>query len=162
MTGPGTDDRGQTAFDFAVGMGVFLITVGFILTFIPSIFAPFTVGSGSNEIISDRVAATMAEDVLIEDLSGRAVLNESCVLAFFNSTDDGAGCRFDDSNSLEEIVGLDHDNVNVSIRQAGSIQTIEGVTLATGESPPPNGDISASQRMVVIDGTVYELVVKVW
>lgn len=162
MTRFGGADRGQTAFDFAVGMGVFLITVGFILTFIPGVFAPFNVGSGTDELVGDRVAATLTEEVLIAESGHRATLNSSCTVEFFNGVNSATDCRFDDSASLATIVGATGHNLNVTIRANGSIATIDGTDLERGPSPPDGGDISASQRMVVIGDTVYNLVVKVW
>lgn len=156
-------DRAQTSFDFAVGMGVFLLTVGFVLTFIPTIFQPFAVGSGSNEIVGDRISATLAEDALVEDVDTPNVLNASCTEKLFNAdgTDSVEGCRYSD-DSLPGAIGSYDVNLNVTIRQGGSIASLNGTTLATGEDPRTNADVTLSRRVVQIDGEIYQLWVKVW
>lgn len=162
MPGITVDDRGQTAFDFAVGMGVFLITVGFVLTFVPGVFAPFTVGSGTDEIVSDRVAATLAEDVLVADLGTRATLDERCTVSLFDGDDTDTGCRFDDTETFGDIVGIEDRTLNVTLRQDGDVASIDGTPLAHGPTPPDEGDVSAAQRVVLIDDELYRLIVKVW
>lgn len=155
-------DRGQTSFDFAVGMGVFLIAVGFVLTFIPGIFAPFSVGSGGDEIVGDRVASSLSEDVLVANPGSRASLNRDCTIAFFDENSSVTHCRFNDSASLSAIVGVKHSRVNVSLRRNGEIATLNGTALTAGSVPPPDGDVTAAQRVVGIDGDLYQLLVRIW
>lgn len=159
-------NRAQTSFDFAVGMGIFLLTVAFVLTFIPTIFQPFAVGSGGDEIVGDRVAATLAEDALVENVSQPNVLNASCTVKLFNDDDDPeAGCAYSEDD-LGEVIGPTERNLNVTIRQDGEIATITadvGTTdLKEGPEPRSGADVTVSRRVVWIDGEVYQLWVKIW
>lgn len=160
-------DRAQTSFDFAVGMGVFLLTVAFVLTFIPTVFQPFAVGSGSDEIVGDRVAATLAEDALVENVSNPNVLNASCTVKLFNDADDpDAGCGYSEDD-LDEIIGPTERNLQVSIRRNGKVATLPyddggDVDLVEGPEPRSGADVTVSRRVVWIDGEVYQLWVKIW
>lgn len=156
-------ERGQTSFDFAVGMGIFLLAVGFVLTFIPTIFQPFAVGSGSDEIVGDRIAANLVEDALVEDLSRPGVLNASCTAKLFNGSVEGqvSGCYYKNA-TLAGAIGVYDSNVNVTIRQNGSIASLNGTKLSLQPPPRPDADVTISRRVVRINDEVYELWVRVW
>lgn len=157
------DRRGQTSFDFAVGMGVFLLTVGFALTFIPGIFAPFSVGSGGDEVVADRVGATVVEDLLVAEPGDRSTLDADCVVEFFDG-DGPAGttdCRFA-TDDLDDTIGVSTSGLNLTLRRGGRPASLDGTTLVAGDAVPDDADVTASQRLVSVDGRLYELVVRVW
>lgn len=55
-----TADRAQTAQDFMVGVGVFLIAVTFVIGFFPELVAVYDAGSGAEEAsLADRIASTV-------------------------------------------------------------------------------------------------------
>ena len=57
-------DRGQTTLDFAIGMGVFLFTVVFVVVQAPTLFDPFAGGTGTTLIVADRASTTLSADLL--------------------------------------------------------------------------------------------------
>lgn len=162
MSGLKTVDRGQTSFDFVVGMAVFLVTVGFVMMFIPGVFAPFTIGSGNAELVSDRAAAAMVGDVLVDDRATPTILNETCTVAFF-AGNTPADCRFS-TTDLNPLLEIPNDRLNVTILQpeTDAIATINGQDLNTGPTPESDADVTSARRMVSINGTLYELRVRVW
>ncbi|MFB6186532.1 MAG: hypothetical protein ABEI86_06670 [Halobacteriaceae archaeon] len=157
-------DRGQTSFDFAVGMGLFLITLAFLFTFVPGIFAPFTVGTGGDEIIADRSADRLAEDLLLSNETQQYRLNTSCTVAFFNTDSDSITCQFsNDASNLHQVLGIDtFEKINVTIKQDGSVLTIQSTKLSAGPSPPESGDVTVATRVVYLNGNRSVLQVKIW
>lgn len=160
----GRGDRAQTGIDFLVAMSVFLIAVGFVFAFVPSMFQPFG-GSGVNDaLIADRSAAHLAESALVEDPANPGVLSVTCTAAFFDADEasaEGNDCNFDYTriDDLNALFGVpDWKNVLVTIGEPG---TVEGVTMQRGDDPSPGSD-TVSQRIVSIDGEPYELTVRVW
>jgi len=116
--------RGQTTIDFAIAMGVFLIAVAFVFTFIPSLTTPFVEGDQDTSVTADRVASHLAEGAL-GDPSDPFVLDADCAEVFFNgSTSIPDHCGYSGS-SLGERVGVDTDrlNVNVTITQVNASAT---------------------------------------
>lgn len=129
-------DRGQTTIDFAIGIGVFLLVIAFVLTSVPNLLEPF-----DRNVQDDTVAADRIADHLTEDLLGSPeepyVFDHACTIAFFenesvNPDDDDAGentngngtfggvyddsagnelgCRFDDVPLSDRVrVGANND-----------------------------------------------------
>ena len=58
------DTRAQTPLDFAIAMGIFLVAVTFVFTFIPSMTTPFVEGNQDRSVTADRVAGHLTEDAL--------------------------------------------------------------------------------------------------
>jgi hypothetical protein len=113
--GRGGRERGQTTLDFAIGMGIFFLVLGFTIMFIPGLFDPF-VGSTSEETVAaNRVADSIANGMLADPGDPR-VLDEACTTTFFlpeNNDDDGNGftaaptdCEFEEVDDLPVRVGL--------------------------------------------------------
>jgi hypothetical protein len=116
-----TDSRAQSPLDFAIAMGIFLVAVTFVFTFIPSLTAPFVEGNQDRSATADRVASHLAEGAL-GDPADPFVVNDSCATVFFNtSTDDSnipSGCGYS-GNDTDERVGVNGDRlrVNVTVEQ---------------------------------------------
>ena len=136
--------RGQTVIDFAIAMGVFLVAVAFVFTFIPSLTTPFVEGNQDRSVTADRVASHLAQGAL-GDPADPFVVDEACAEVFFdaNSIDDDIppGCGFS-GDTTHERVGVDGDRLHVNV-------TIEQVDPdATGDDrfrtacTDSNGDIS--------------------
>ncbi|MFB6198741.1 MAG: hypothetical protein ABEI52_10820 [Halobacteriaceae archaeon] len=154
--------RGQTSFDFMVGMGLFLVTVGFVLTFIPGMFQPFTIGSSTNEILADRSAARLAEGVLAISPARPAVLDRSCVIEFFDDDGNTGDCRYASEDPGTVLALSETTNVNVTLQRDGDIAILNGQKLASGPAPTGDDNVAVARRRVSISGTGYTLEVRVW
>lgn len=173
-------DRGQTSIDFLVGIGVFLLTTGFIFGFVPGLLAPFGTGQ-SMPLVADRVADTLVEDQLVDGPDAER-LNETCVLGFFNATlADGSGCSYDQTETdLAVRVGIDRRyHVNVSlVRTVAGQSTPEPLCadedgfaacgpgsnrLAVGDRiPEAHGSVVSASRIVQVNGHDALVLVRVW
>lgn len=157
-----TDTRGQTLHDFAIGMAVFLLVLGYVFAFVPSLFAPFTPETDSTAIRVDRTADTLTRDVLVENDSRAGVLNETCTEDFFNDTI--APCGF--NSDIHEIVALPSEtNVNVTMMRDGTIANHPetGTTLTRGPSiEGAGGRVIRAVRVVTLDGLDFQFVVRIW
>jgi hypothetical protein len=161
-------DRAQTGIDFLVAMSVFLIAVGFVFAFVPSMFRPFG-GSGVDDaLIADRSAAHLAEYALVEDPANPGVLSTACTAAFFDEDEDLAesnDCNFDtgEIDDLNALFGVpDWKTVRITIGEPGTIDWDgETIELWRGSDPSSSSE-TVSQRVVSIDGEPYELRVRVW
>ena len=161
-------DRGQTAIDFLAGMTVFLVTVGFVLSFVPGMFQPFETDTGANMVAADRGAAILVEDALVDGSETPGALNETCTAEFFDANGITGSCRFeDDADDLPGALGLDElRQVNVTIESGGSLETVQGgggpVTTAAGPSPASTDDVVVATRVVLVEGQQATLYVRVW
>lgn len=162
------DDRGQTAIDFLAGMTVFLVTIGFVLNFIPGVFQPFDGDTGPDMVAADRSGALLAESALVDDVGAPGVLNETCTAEFFDGDGDTADCSFEsDSDDLNDALGIDDaTEVNVTIENGTGIRTVEGdsgpVAAEVGRAPPPTADVVTATRVVLLEGEQGKLNVRVW
>lgn len=159
---PTAGARGQTGIDFMVGMGVFLLAVGFVFGFAPGLFVPFSGETGAAMVIADRGAETLTEDVLIESMDQPGVLNETCTVEFFDADGNVGDCRFD-SEDLNDATGIDDRfDLNATIEEGGSIVSLQGKTLAAGDEPDQVRDVILVKRVVRLAGTERTLIVRVW
>jgi hypothetical protein len=160
-------DRGQTSIDFVVGMAVFLLTVAFVVAFLPGVFEPFTANGEGDSLAADRTATVLAEQ-LLADPTDPAVLDAGCTAEFFDAAGDGAGgltdCGFGtDAADLETALGLDSTtHVNVTIAERGRVRSVNGVPLRAGPTPPTSESVVVSHRVVLLDGEESDLYVRVW
>lgn len=146
------EDRGQTTIDFAVGIGFFLIAVAFVLAFVPSMFAPFFGMGASDALVTDRSAAYLSENALVEDPSQPGALDPDEVNGFF---DDCNG------STLAQQLGVDTEQINVSIGdRTGIPATLDGTPLTCG--PPPDGSDTVSNRIITIGDDQWTLRVVAW
>ncbi|WP_331232906.1 DUF7287 family protein [Natronorarus salvus] len=139
--------RGQTGIDFLVGATVFLIAVGFVFAFVPSMFAPFFTGGTGDTLTADRAATQLAEKELVVDPSSPAVLNESSVDEFFEGCTD----EEDEGQYVADELGLGTDRVQVELGND-----------SCGDDPPARSSVTVSQRYVSIDEDHHTLTVRVW
>jgi len=181
-------DRAQTTIDFAIGTSVFLVTVAFVVAFVPGIFQPFADGPQEELAGIDRVADTVVYDLLDDgdgdgDGSGGATLDRRCTIAFFDADDTDTGCTFDDAAPFAEQVGLSaghhanvtvvgadddgtsnpvcSDNTRVYVSDTDDCST--GFALDAGDHRlPPNGASVIGRRVVYVDGTTATVIVRMW
>ncbi|KPN31412.1 hypothetical protein SY89_02158 [Halolamina pelagica] len=160
------DERGQTVLDYAIGVGIFLVAVTFVVATIPGMFAPF-VGAGDAQI-ADRVATSLSTERLGSP-DEQYLLDRSCTVAFFEQLDGGAAvpadCRFDSSaTTIQEMFALDDGQaVQITVENAsGGAAVVDGTTLSAGDDPPSSVSVTTARRTVAIDGTTYWLEVRAW
>ncbi len=156
--------RGQTVLDFAIGMSVFLLAVGFVFSFVPSLLEPFSADEGARMIVAERGAAHLTETSLSAG-STPGVLSAACTVGFFDGAEPSEEeCSWThDADALEDEIGADRfTSVNVRITRNGSVSERDGVELSAGHDPPPRASISTASRMVDLDGETHRLTVRVW
>lgn len=177
-------DRAQTPIDFAVGASVFLLTLGFVIAFVPTVFDPFAGAATASPVVSDRVAAGVVGDLLAASPAEPAVLSPACTAAYFEGDDgnatlaDAAGCPAGIADDTAKRFGIDGDVLvvvhamdaadPVTSASTVSIDTRYGtraVELRRSTTDPvrvDRGGVSVSQRLVSVEGTQYRLTVWVW
>jgi hypothetical protein len=168
--------RAQTTLDFAIAMGIFLLAVSFVFTFIPSLTAPFVDGTQENSVVSDRVANHLAEGGL-GDVNDPGVVAEPCLSAFFNSSNVSAsdGCGFTGNTTSEHLGISDRFDVAVELvrvypgnpaddRESTLCLTDGGVVSdyeqssncdiaynqSTADQPPDGASVTVSRRTVTV------------
>lgn len=168
--------RGQTTFDFIIGISIFLVTIAFIFAFFPELIDPVS-GSQENPVVAERAARTLAGGLIGSPIE-LATLNQTCTEAFFTQSG-GSQCGFDTSNSVQQQLGIPpHVDVNVTLEReiqgepgtellctdGADIETCPGGDrLAVGESVPQSGNtIVSARRTVFVDGEDALLVVRIW
>lgn len=180
----GDDGRGQTSLDFLIGVGVFMLTIAFVVGVIPGLTDPFS-GGQETPLVADRVASEVVEGMMVEP-ERSSVLNETCTYAFFGAgPGDGDDCSlpFDASeDDLPTRLGIDDRySVNVTVERnvAGGadreIRCTNGettgrcgflagteTTLAIGPRPADRRSVVSSRRTAYLDGRDVTVVVRVW
>lgn len=166
--------RGQTLVDFVVGIAILLVTLSFIVVFVPQLTLPFE--DTEQPVVAERGTSELT--YLITEEDGASKLNESCTVAFFTQ-DGGAGCQFATDDAVTEQLGIDGSyTVNVTLRTApsdtlnstvlcgdnASVDGCDGDGEQLAEGPAvPDGEVTVStvRRTVFTEerNAVLELVV---
>lgn len=140
------DRRGQTTFDFAVGMTLCLLVVGFVFTMAPGMFDPHDQGESRDALVADGAATRLASTVLT-DPDRRYVLNASAVDEYFNNTGIALAA---------ERVGVPDDyDLYVTLNASGR-------SVALGSPPPTDASVTVAWRVVEWGGDRADLRVRVW
>lgn len=146
-------NRGQTTQDFAIGIALFFIALLFVLTFIPSVLAPF----GE---VDHRERAAQAERASLGIISATAVDDERIHL------DEEALADFLASESLAADLDLPPGTaVNVTVTPLGESESIE-----QGGASYEDVEAGVWTRIVTIESSENDgpctpgcrLVVRVW
>lgn len=153
------DDRGQTLQDYALGIGIFLLALFFVLSVVvPSMLAPFHSDSGGDvEAQAERIAERLVENAT--DGDRRNEMNISKVSAIAGS----------DQAALQDRYRLpETSQVNVTIETLNGSSTAlsaTGTRLAAGGTPR-TAEMAVRSRIVTLsDGScdpACRLVVRVW
>lgn len=167
-------DRGQTMPDFVVAIGIFLLTIAFVVSFVPEMTVPYQ--EQENPLIAERATSDLAETRLAASGSP-ASLEKSCVLAFFNRTT-VPDCEYDTDSPLSEQLGISSQySVNVTLSRSrpdsaelevlcandGSIGTCGTDPLSVGPRVPrDNRQVATARQTVYVDGKDAVLRVRVW
>jgi hypothetical protein len=147
-------DRGQTAQDFAVGIGLFLLAVAFVFAFVPQVVSPYDVGIGASESAqADRAATMIVGNLSVEDRPNE--LDQTRSTNYFSSAD---------VESLRDRTGLPFSSrINVTVRnvESGAMQWSGGATYRDGQ------EAASATRIVRTNDPntcepACELVVRVW
>jgi hypothetical protein len=147
MTGGG---RAQTTQDYAVGIGVFLLTVAFVFAYVPTALGTTDAGAGSNAAVADRLATDLVANLSVEGYPTR--LDDSAVSTFFAAG--GMGTLRSDYDLADTTAA------NVTLGYAnGTAVTGRDVHAGTRYSEQQAATVS---RLVVVDEVRYRLVVRVW
>jgi hypothetical protein len=167
-----TRDRGQTTIDFAVGVGLFLLVVAFVVAFVPTMLEPFRGGAGAETVAADRVATDLSEG-LLGSPDRPSVLDVDRTVAFFGQS--VAAVREDvgladyrnfrlelrgdvDGDPADDLLCWDEGADEVVAADAGGCDT----TLAVGNEEPTGLDVAASQRSIRIGDVGGRLSARVW
>lgn len=173
-TSRNTGERGQTTLDFAIAMGLFLLTVSFTFMFIPSLTAPFVSANQDGSVAADRVASHLAMGAL-GDPDEPYVVDQDCATPFFEDAEMSqvpASCGYAGS-SFKERVGLDDrrglriemlhvdpsrsgesrfrqvcvdSDGNVTHEETGSCQ----VDYSIGDEPTSDSSVTVAHRVVTV------------
>lgn len=169
--------RGQTSVDFAVGVSVFLLTVAFVVAFVPQMSAPYE--DQEHPLVGERVTSTLTDDLLAEQ-GQPAVLNTTCTIAFL--TEDGSPPTYcpDTNEPVQDLVGIEsYYQMNITLERNVTGDSEREILCDTGSSvgpctsgadslargPPVPTDkrsVATSRRTVRVDGTVAIIQVSVW
>ncbi|MBB6646385.1 DUF7287 family protein [Halobellus ruber] len=158
-------ERAQTTIDFAIGIGLFLIVVAFVVAFVPTIFTPFQSTEGPQT--ADRIATSLSTDRL-GDPTEPYVVNETCTEGFFDQLNGGgpapSTCSFNTSaTTTREVFALDRTrDVNVTVRYANGSVVDSGVRLAAGPTPPETTSVASATRVVSLGERPRRLTVRTW
>lgn len=175
--------RAQTTLDFAIAMGIFLLAIAFVFTFIPSLTGPFVGGNQDRSAVADRTASHLSEGAL-GDPNRPLIVEEPCTTAFFGNTDappecGGLGNHTDDQPrkrlGLSEDIGFYIRLVQVNTSASGDdryrtaclnattgevIHEEDGrtcdVSYEIGEDPGSASSVTVARRIVTVDNCDFE------
>jgi hypothetical protein len=169
--------RAQSTVDFVVAIGVFVITLGFVLAFLPEMLAPFE-PAAATPVEADRAASALV-GTLVEDPLDPTALDSECTRALFDSSYYPArGCRFTVDETPAEVAGFAGGGEKVYVtleRRIGGTREVlclesdvvapcaGGEQLTAGPTPPQNSEsVVSARRTVRVDGIDATMVVHVW
>ncbi|MFP9190369.1 DUF7287 family protein [Natronosalvus vescus] len=144
-------DRGQTTQDFAVGIGIFLLAVAFVFSFVPTLITPFATSTASETAQADRIA-----DEIVANYSEEP--NQLDLTALESANVSELGVRAVDDHQI--------DRVNITV-----VNTSDGGgTFAHPEDSPYTDESagSATRLVTVTEDADIEcdrgckLIVRVW
>lgn len=140
--------RGQTTLDYLVGVTIFLLTIAFIFAFIPASFEPLDTDWGVQAMESDRAISHLAGAELAKSPQKPFILDQEKTDTFFSKSD----------ADLAEDIGLP------GTAQANlTIQTNESTVIyRRGEPLPASRSVVTAKRSVLLEGSQYRLVIRVW
>ncbi|WP_396613005.1 hypothetical protein ACH9L7_07005 [Haloferax sp. S1W] len=146
--------RAQTTIDYAIGVGIFLLAVAWVVGTIPQVVQPFD-DTQDRPLVANRAADQLTGGMLSES-GERTVLSAECVDGFFDNATPPADCQYR-TGTLGEAVGVgDRYEVNVTLLEGGT------AVETRGDPVPSSGRVITARRTVLLDGTVHQLLVRVW
>lgn len=166
-------DRGQTTQDFAVGIGIFLLAIAFVFSYMPSLLTPFSSSVDSGQTAqADRIAATIVDN-LSEDSDRPNHLNASAFEEQYGTADDGSDLAAALGLRVANGVAIDKANVTIEKLNQSEDRSDRRIDDLTGGDPYRDESAASAGRIVTLDteGTSVDddacepacrLVVRVW
>ncbi|SEO35522.1 hypothetical protein SAMN04487948_10231 [Halogranum amylolyticum] len=175
--------RAQTTIDFAIGAGVFLLAVAFVVAFIPGMLDPYE-GIQRETVTADRVATQLSTD-LLGDPNEPYTLDTDCTVAFFGDTSPTT-CRFTGSDLTERISVGDTQSVDVMlvadlddddaattlcwdtdseslVEEGAAVCDVDELLVEQTSDPPTDtGSVVVAHRIVSLANTDVTLLVRMW
>lgn len=166
--------RAQSSIDFVIGIGVFFLSLSFVIVLLPELLSPFSMQEGP--IVADLAMGTLTADHFSSGQVGR--LDETCVAEFFQGS--GTTCSFDASEPTPTITGIPgYYSVNVTLEHNRSSSpgtevacydgtavldcSTGGEPLTRGDPPPvDSGSVWTERTVVSVDGETLWLKLRVW
>lgn len=163
-----TTDRGQTLPDFAIGIAIFLITISFVVVFVPQLTLPFD--EQEQPAVAERVTSDLSKNLLAERETP-SMLNESRTVSFFG--DDIEADRLGiDSKYAVNITLRDTPSdasgstvlcADEATESIGDCNSGDGSPLAVGpETRSSDRSVTTARTGVFTDRTDAVLEVRVW
>ncbi|KAB1191156.1 MULTISPECIES: hypothetical protein [Haloferax] len=146
---PPRDTRAQTGLDFVVGVGLFLLVLGFLVQFVPGMIAPYS-DDAELPVVAERVATQLTE-VHLGSSTAPGELDATDTVAFFTGSN---------PNSL--LAELEDDGYSVNVTAEGNVVGAPTNPLTVGETPPQDGSVAVVRRVVSIEGEDVLFTVRVW
>ncbi|MCU4752712.1 hypothetical protein OB919_12120 [Halobacteria archaeon AArc-curdl1] len=127
--------RGQTTQDFAVGIGIFLLAVAFVFSYVPTLITPFSASTASDSAQADRIATDIVANYSTE------TANE------LNATklDDRNDSSMSEFGIRQSLDGTPIDRVNVTIE---SFDGEQSYTFGEEYRDQPSG---TATRVITLD-----------
>ncbi|WP_416839346.1 hypothetical protein [Haloferax sp. DFSO52] len=153
--------RAQTTIDYAVGVGIFLLAIAWVIGTVPQIVQPFD-DAQDQPLVANRAADRLANDALSAPTEQTA-LSTACVEGFFQNNSPPADCEYG-TGPVEDAIGIGDDyHVNVTLLNDGTVATLSDGSAATrGDPVPSSGQVVAARRSVLWDNELHQLLVRVW
>ncbi|KTG12609.1 DUF7287 family protein [Haloferax profundi] len=152
--------RAQTTLDYAIGVGIFLLAIAWVIGTVPQIVQPFD-DAQDRPLVANRAADHLAGGALSSP-GEQTVLDTDCVEGFFENTSPPGNCEYG-TGPVEDAVGVgDTYDVNVTLVRDGSVVTVGGTEATRGDPVPATGQVIAARRSVLVDGQLHQLLVRVW
>lgn len=162
-----TAKRGQTPHDYALGIGVFIITIAFALAFVPSTLSFTDADPGATEsTLADRSAVAMIGNLSTGDRQNE--LNGTAVAEYFGNADNET--KLQRRLDLPETV-----SINATVRSLDNAavlyvenETGQAVRLDGGKSYPETKPAAETTRIVTMTNDNggckpgCQLVIRVW
>ncbi|RDZ35595.1 hypothetical protein C5B86_19970, partial [Haloferax sp. Atlit-19N] len=121
--------RAQTTVDFAIGVGIFLLAVAWVVGTIPKILDPFE-AEQDRPLVANRAADSLTRNLLVESEQPN-VLNETCTDAFFDGNPPPTGCHYDNADP-NIATGIDDSyGMNVTLSRHGTVVDTTGEPVPT-------------------------------
>lgn len=158
-------ERGQTTQDFAVGIGLFLLAMAFVFSYVPTLVTPFSTPVGGAETAqADRIAATIVDTYSESDRSNHLIVDDLNDLERDSSEDLIAefGLRSTQVEATGDSVAIDRINVTMY-----PVNDSETYVWTAGDPYDDTQATSSASRIVTVDAEdeckpACRLTVRVW
>ena len=158
-------DRGQTLIDYTIGVGLFLIAVAVVFSYVPGMLDPLS-AEQEHVQLADRTASQLSEHSLAKP-GQPFVLDAACTDDFFDGDGATGSCTYpfpQDGSNLTAAIGANYlTRANVTIAEADGTPVDRGVRLTAGDDPATgSGSVTTARRTVHYRDRTYQLIVRVW